>query len=55
VAIVLQLVALFRSLRLEDQDVIEYQKTVRWFISSAIALLLGLAFAVVEFSVLEPM
>ena len=55
VAIVMQLVALFRSLRLEDQNVIEYRKTVRWFISSAIALLLGLSFAVVELSVLEPM
>ena len=55
VAIVLQLVALFRSLRLEDQDVIEYRKTVRWFIGSAILLLLGLSFAVVEFSVSAPM
>ena len=54
-AIVLQLVALFRSLRLEDQDAIEYRKTVRWFICSAIALLLGLSFAVIEFSLLEAM
>jgi heme O synthase-like polyprenyltransferase len=53
VAVVLQLVALFRSLRLEDQVTTEYQKTVRWFISSAIALLLGLSLAVIE-SVLEP-
>ena len=52
-AVVLQLVALFRSLRLEDQVATEYQKTVRWFISSAIALLVGLSFAVIE-SVLEP-
>lgn len=50
VAVVLQLVALFRSLRLEDQDEREYRKTVIWFIASAIALLLGLLFAVVEFS-----
>jgi hypothetical protein len=54
VAVVLQLVALFRSLRLEDQDEDEYRKTVMWFIASAIALLLGLLFAVVEFSFLEP-
>jgi hypothetical protein len=54
VAVVLQLIALFRSLRLEDQDEREYRKTVRWFIASAIALLLGLLFAVVEFSLFEP-
>jgi hypothetical protein len=54
VAIVLQLVALFRSLQLEDQDAMEYRKTVLWFISSAVALLLGLMFAVVELSLLEP-
>ncbi|MET0918776.1 MAG: hypothetical protein ABWY07_10195 [Burkholderiales bacterium] len=52
-AIVLQLIALFRSLRLEDQDAIEYQRTVRWFIGSAIALLLGLIFSVVEFALLD--
>jgi hypothetical protein len=52
-ALVLQLVALFRSLRLEDQVVTEYQKTVRWFISSVIVLLLALSFAIIE-SVLEP-
>lgn len=54
VAVVLQLIALFRSLQLEDQDENEYRKTVMWFIASAIALLLGLLFAVVEFSLLEP-
>jgi hypothetical protein len=54
VAVVLQLVALFRSLRLEDQDENEYRRTVIWFIASAVALLLGLLFAVVEFSFLEP-
>ena len=52
-AILLQLVALFRSLRLEDQDPIEYRKTIRWFIGSAIALLFGLSFAVLEFSVFD--
>lgn len=52
VAIVLQLVALFRSLRLEDHQRAEYRKTVRWFIASAIALLLGLSSALIEFSVL---
>jgi len=54
VAIVLQLVALFRSLRLEDHEPTEYRKTVRWFIASAIALLLGLSSAMIESSVLGP-
>jgi hypothetical protein len=49
-AVVLQLIALFRSLRLEDDSAIEYRKTVTWFIVSAIALVLGLVFAVVEIS-----
>jgi hypothetical protein len=50
VAVVLQMVALFRSLRLEDDKPVEYRKTVVWFIASAVALALGLLFAVVEFS-----
>jgi hypothetical protein len=49
-AIVFQLIALFRSLRLEDDDPMEYRKTVAWFFASAVALVLGLLFAVVEFS-----
>ena len=49
-AILLQLIALFRSLRLEDDEEREYRKTVVWFIASAAALVLGLLFAVVEFS-----
>src|SRR5262245_42567889 len=42
VAVLLQIVALVRSLRLEDDDPAEYRKTVRWFTSSAIVLLIGL-------------
>jgi len=52
-ALVLQLVALFRSLRIEDQVATEYRKTVRWFISSVVVLLFALSFAIIE-SVLEP-
>jgi heme O synthase-like polyprenyltransferase len=48
VAVVLQIIALFRSLRLEDDAEDEYRKTVKWFIASAVALALGLLFAVVE-------
>jgi len=49
-AVALQIFVLFRSLRLEDDEVGEYRKTVAWFIASAVALLVGLLFAVVEFS-----
>ncbi len=50
VAVGLQIFALFRSLQLEDDEAREYRKTVAWFIASAVALLLGLLLAVVEFS-----
>ena len=46
-AVVLQIVALFRSLRIEDDDAGEYRKTVRWFVVSAAVLLVGLVLAVV--------
>ncbi|HLB24139.1 MAG TPA: hypothetical protein VJP07_08595 [Dehalococcoidia bacterium] len=49
-AVVLQIVALFRSLRLEDDDREEYRKTVMWFVASAVVLLVGLLIAVVAFS-----
>jgi O-antigen ligase len=46
-AVLLQTVALARSLRLEDDDPNEYRKTVRWFTASAGVLLIGLLFATV--------
>jgi hypothetical protein len=49
-AVALQIFVLFRSLRLEDDEVGEYRKTVAWFIASAVVLLVGLLLAVVEFS-----
>ena len=49
-AVILQIVALFRSLRLEDDDREEYRKTVMWFVASAVVLLVGLLIAVVVFS-----
>jgi heme O synthase-like polyprenyltransferase len=48
VAVVLQIVALFRSLRIEDDDEHEYRKTVRWFIASAAVMLLALLLAMTE-------
>jgi uncharacterized membrane protein YidH (DUF202 family) len=51
IAVVLQIVALVRSLRLEDDDPTEYRKTVVWFTTSAVVLLVGLLIATVVFSV----
>jgi hypothetical protein len=48
VAVSLQIVALFRSLRVEDDEVGEYRKTVRWFLASAVALLAGLLGAMLD-------
>jgi hypothetical protein len=48
VAVSLQIVALFRSLRIEDDEVVEYRKTVRWFLASAVALLVGLFGAMLD-------
>jgi hypothetical protein len=47
-AIALQLVALFRALRLADDDAHEYAFTVRWFLASAIAMVAGLVVALAE-------
>jgi hypothetical protein len=44
----LQIVALYRALCLEDEAQAEYRKTVRWFIASAVLLLLGLTAALWE-------
>jgi len=49
-AVALQIVALFRSLRLEDDSAAEYRKTVRWFVASAVVLLVGLLVTVAVFS-----
>jgi hypothetical protein len=48
VAVSLQIVALFRALRIEDDEVAEYRKTVRWFLASAVALLVRLLGAMVD-------
>jgi hypothetical protein len=48
--VLLQIVALVRSLRLEDDDPNEYRKTVRWFTTSAVVLLIGLLIATVVFA-----
>jgi len=50
-AVVLQVIAMVRSLRLEDNDPNEYRKTVKWFTASVVVLLVAVLIAVVEYSV----
>ncbi|WP_035882786.1 MULTISPECIES: hypothetical protein [Cupriavidus] len=52
-AVALQILSLFRALRIEDDEVSEYRRTVRWFIASAIALLLGLTAAMFDAALAE--
>jgi hypothetical protein len=49
-AIVFQVVALWRSLQVKDDDEIEYRITLRWFLTSAIVLLTGLTLSGLSFS-----
>lgn len=41
-SVLLQMIALWRSLQIEDDDVHEYRKTLRWFLAAAILLLVSL-------------
>jgi hypothetical protein len=50
VASLLQFVALFRSLRVEDDDQVEYRVTVRWFLASALVLVVTLLVAAADYS-----
>ncbi|MBV8273508.1 MAG: hypothetical protein JO067_14665 [Cupriavidus sp.] len=52
-AVALQIYSLFRALRIEDDEVSEYRRTVRWFIASAIALLIGLTAAMLDAALTE--
>jgi hypothetical protein len=49
IAVVLQIIALFRALNVADDDEHEYKKTVKWFIASAVVLLVGMILALLEF------
>jgi hypothetical protein len=49
-AIVLELVALWRSLRIEDDDETEYRITLRWFAASTSILLVSLLLAALTVS-----
>jgi uncharacterized membrane protein YidH (DUF202 family) len=45
IAILLEFVALWRSLQLEDDEASEYRKTLRWFLASTVLLLISVFFA----------
>ena len=49
-ALLLQVVALVRSLRVEDDDVVEYRVTVRLFVASAAVLVANLIIAAAIYS-----
>jgi hypothetical protein len=49
-AVLLQIIALYRSLRLEDEAEGAYRTTVRFFIASALLLLMGVSAALWEVS-----
>jgi hypothetical protein len=50
VALLLQVAALFRALRVEDDDEVEYRTTVRWFLASAVVLVVTLIGAAAVYS-----
>ena len=50
IAIILQFVALWRSLQLKDEAVHEYQLTLRWFLAANIVLLISLITAAISYS-----
>src|SRR5262245_28689271 len=45
-AIVLEVVTMIRSLRLEDDEPSEYRKTIKWFATSIVVLLVAVLVAV---------
>ena len=49
ISILGQLVTLWRSLQLEDDLPTEYRKTLRWFLGSTIALIVGIALSSLAF------
>ena len=50
VSVIMQIIALFRSLQIADDEEIEYGKTVGWFVASAVVLFIAVLIAVVVFS-----
>jgi formate-dependent nitrite reductase membrane component NrfD len=50
VSMLMQLIALFRSLQVEDHEIPHYRTTVRWFVWGVVVMVLGLVFAAAEVS-----
>ena len=50
ISIVGQVVTLWRSLQLEDDEPAEYRKTLRWFLGSTIVLLVGVGLSALSYS-----
>lgn len=50
ISMLMQLVALFRSLQVEDHEVPHYRITVRWFVWGVVVMVVGLVFAAAEVS-----
>jgi hypothetical protein len=50
VSVLLQVMALIRSLRLEDEEPNEYRKTVKWFTASVVVMLITIVAAGVTVS-----
>ncbi len=49
-SMLMQLVALFRSLQVEDHEIPHYRVTVRWFVWGVVVMVVGLVFAAAEVS-----
>ncbi|MGZ5958720.1 MAG: hypothetical protein ACXWLG_07020 [Myxococcaceae bacterium] len=45
-----QCVTLWRSLQVEDDDVTEYKKTLRWFLGSTLVLLVAVLLSAISYS-----
>ncbi len=50
VSMLMQLIALFRSLQVEDHEIPHYRVTVRWFVWGVVVMVAGLVFAAAEVS-----
>ncbi|MBP2294477.1 hypothetical protein [Azospirillum rugosum] len=50
VSILFQMVCLWRSLQLSDDDEAEYAKTLRWFLASIVTLLVSVLIAALAYS-----
>ena len=44
-----QLISLWRSLQIEDDDPVEYRRTLRWFLGSTIVLFMGVGLAALSY------